>query len=56
MTFREGGVSIFSRAIDVKRKDDKKLSTMLEVLPKKPKKYINGADRDIFYLNGEYGW
>lgn len=54
VTFREGGVSVFSRAIDSKAKDNGKLRAMVDILPKKAKKYVGGSERDIFYLNGEY--
>lgn len=56
VTFREGGVSVFSRAIDIEAKSNGKLSTIVDMLPKKAKKYDSGQERHIFYLNGEYGW
>ncbi|MDX8501945.1 hypothetical protein RFM99_26470 [Mesorhizobium sp. VK4C] len=54
VTFREGGVSAFSRAIDPQAKDNSGLITMVDMLPKKSKKYAPGSERDIFYLNGYY--
>ncbi|RUX27062.1 hypothetical protein EOA13_21275 [Mesorhizobium sp. M7A.F.Ca.US.011.01.1.1] len=54
VTFREGGVSVFSRAIDPQAKENKGLTTIADMLPKKSKKYGPGSERNIFYLNGYY--
>lgn len=56
VTFREGGVSVFSRAIDIEAKRNGKLTAIVEMLPKKGEKNVPGEERDIFYLNGEYHW
>lgn len=54
VTFREGGVSAFSRAIDHQTKDNSGLSEIVDMLPKESKIYAPGSERNIFYLNGYY--